>query len=324
MSFGIEFALGGLLQERLFLAGLLLGSLAYGQVPSEPATSAASSSSSIVSLSDSGIKPAQITPPENSADTDADIVVDPASLLPDLPALPHAKATLVGGTVERLDRVRDRLTVRVFGGGRTDVLFDPRTHVYRGGAVATIADLKTGDRVYMDTILDGTTVFARTIRLKSTQAMGESQGIVLKYGSGRGELSIRDSISPTPIKVRLSSSTRFLQGEKPVSASMLTTGSLVAIKFSSEGNGHDVAREISILALPDASYTFAGQVAHIDLRTGLLVINSASDHKTYEVYLDPSVSPDENLHAGATVTVLTNFQGSRYVARSLTIDSQGK
>jgi hypothetical protein len=105
---------------------------------------------------------------------------------------------------------------------------------------------------------------------------------------------------------------------------MLTAGSLVAIKFSSEGNGHDVAREISILALPGASYTFAGQVAHIDLRTGLLVINSSSDHKTYEVYLDPSVSPDENLHAGATVTAVTNFQGSRYVARSLTIDSQGK
>jgi hypothetical protein len=109
-----------------------------------------------------------------------------------------------------------------------------------------------------------------------------------------------------------------------VQSSTLTTGSLVALKFSSEGNGHEIAREISILALPGTRYTFAGQVVHVDLRTGLLVINSSTDHKTYEVYLDPSLSPDENLHTGAVVTVITNFEGSRYVARALSIDSQGK
>jgi hypothetical protein len=85
-----------------------------------------------------------------------------------------------------------------------------------------------------------------------------------------------------------------------------------------------VAREISILALPGTRYTFAGEIVHIDLRTGLLVINSSTDHKTYEVYLDPSVPPDDNLHPGSLVTVIANFEGSRYVARNLTINSQGK
>ena len=59
-------------------------------------------------------------------------MADPASLLPDLPPVPRAKATLIGGTVERLDRVRERVTVRVFGGGRMSVLYDPRTRVYLG------------------------------------------------------------------------------------------------------------------------------------------------------------------------------------------------
>ena len=306
---------------KFAFSSLLIGTFAYAQVPSEPAVSAATSA--VVSPESSSIKPVPAAEPETS--TDADIVADPASLLPDLPPVPRAKATLIGGTVERLDRVRDQVTVRVFGGGgRMKVLFDPRTRVYRGTAEATIADLKVGERVYLDTILDGDTVFARSVRLKTTPALGESQGVVVRYRSDRGELTIRDSISPQPVRVRLSSATRFLRGDRAVTASMLSEGSLVAVKFSSEGNGHDVAREISILALPGTRYTFAGQVVHIDLRTGLLVINSSTDHKTYEVYLDPYAPPDDNLHPGAVVTVVANFEGSRYVARSLTIDSQGK
>jgi len=305
---------------KFAFASVLLGSLACAQAPSEPASSSATSS--ILTASEGSIKPVPAATPESS--NDSDIVADPASLLPDLPRLPQAKATLIGGTVERLDRVRDQITVRVFGGGRMNILIDPRSRVYRGRTEGSLADLKVGERVYLDTVLDGDTVFARSIRLKTTQALGESQGVVVKYRSDRGELSIRDSISPTPVRVRLTSSTRYLQGERTVPASVLAEGSLVALKFGSEGNGHDVAREISILALPGTRYTFAGQIVHLDLRTGLLVINSSTDRKTYEVYLDSSVPPDDNLHAGAIVTVVANFEGSRYVARNVTINSQGK
>jgi len=305
---------------KFAVGSLLLSAFAYAQAPSEPTVSNATSS--IVSAPEGNIKPVPVAPPDMPAD--ADIVADPASLIPDLPRLPQAKATLIGGTVERLDRVRDQITVRVFGGGKMNVLFDPRSRVYRGSTEATLADLKVGERVYLDTILDGDTVFARSIRVKTTQAVGESQGVVLKYRADRGELSIRDSISPTPLRVKVNSATKFLQGDKPVSASMLAEGSLVGVKFGSEGNGHDVAREISILALPGTRYTFSGQVMHLDLRTGLLVINSSTDHKTYEVYLDSSTPPDDNLHAGSVVTVVANLEGSRYVARSLSIDSQNK
>jgi hypothetical protein len=309
-----------MLVTKFAVGGLLLGGLACAQVPSEPATSAATST--VISSADASIKPAPPAAPEPPPD--ADIVADPASLLPDLPGVPNAKATLIGGTVERLDRVRDQVTVRVFGGGRMNILFDPRTHVYQGQTPATLADLNVGQRIYLDTILDGNTVFARNIRLKPVQAVGESQGVVLKFRSDRGELTLRDSISPTPVRVRLSSSTRFMQGGRTVPASALLEGSLVAMKFGAEGNGHEIAREISILALPGARYTFYGQVLHIDLRTGLLALNSSTDHKTYEIYLDPSSAPDDNLQVGSVVTVITSFENSRYVARNVTINSQGR
>jgi uncharacterized protein DUF5666 len=260
--------------------------------------------------------------PDDSTDGNAEKTLDPASLLPDLPSLPPAKATLVGGTVDRLDRVQDQLTIHVFGGGKMRILFDTRTQVYRDGALASPASLRQGDRVYIDTILDGSVIFARSIRLKSTAPVGESQGTVIAYHNDRGELWLRDSLSPRSIKVRLTSSTRVVQAEHTVSPSALVPGTLVAVKFDSQPEGRDRAREITVLAVPGTSFTFTGQVTSLDLRNGLLVVTSTVNHRTYEIYLDQNaVAIDENLRPGAYVTVVTRFDGSRYVARNLSIDS---
>jgi len=315
------------LVAKIAMGSLFVCSLALAQSPTQAV--AANPSSEMVSSRESS--PATAAEPSIKllpkaapvTDMDADILVDPASLLPDPPRLPQAKATLIGGTLERLDRVRDQVTVRVFGGGRMNVLFDPRTRVFEGQKPGTIADLKVGERIYLDTILDGNTVFARSIRLKRVQAVGESQGVVLEYRAG-GELTLRDSISPTPIRVKVNGSTRFVQGNREVQANSLREGSLVAIRFSSEANGKDVAREISILASPGTAYTFAGQVLHIDLRTGLLVLSSSTDGKTYEIYLDPSAAPDDNLQVGSLVNIVTSYQDSKYIAKSLKIDSQAR
>jgi hypothetical protein len=267
------------------------------------------------------VQPAAIEPGEPAiSEIDSGISIDPASLLPDLPALPRKNATLVGGTLEKLDRVRDQLTLRVFGGGRTTALFDPRTRVFRGTKEVTIADLREGQRIYLDTILDGSTIFAKNVRLDAAAALGESRGVIVK--AVQGELSIQDGIAPFPVNVRLSSSTQFVQGDRTVPASTLVPGSLVDVTFASEGNGHDTAQKISILALPGTRYVFSGQVVHIDLRTGLLVLISSTDHKTYEIYLDPSFPPDGNLQPGSTVTAVTSFQDSRYVARNLAVQQQ--
>jgi hypothetical protein len=61
------------------------------------------------------------------------------------------------------------------------------------------------------------------------------------------------------------------------------------------------------------------------LRTGLLVLTSVTDRKTYEIYFDPSViSVDSDLRQGADVTVLTRFDGTRYLAQNVTINSPSK
>jgi len=247
-----------------------------------------------------------------------DIAVDAASLLPALPALAHTKVSLIGGTIYKLDRVRDEFTIQIFGGGKMKVYFDPRTHIYNDAGEASVADLRKGDRVSIDTVLDGSTVFARNIRLKST-ADGATQGIVVGYREDKGELTVRDALSPVPLKLHVTDKTRVLDHDRAVSADSLLRGTLVTVKFASQKDGRGFAQEISVLASPGASFTFVGHVTALDLSSGLLVLTSATDGKTYEIYLNPFVAAD-NLRQSADVTVLTRFEGNRYVAQSLTVN----
>jgi hypothetical protein len=281
-------------------------------VPESSATPSATSTPSIEIL-----RPAPTPTPDAT-----DVVIDPASLLPDLPKLPDAKASLIGGTVGRLDRVRDQITVQIFGGGKMKIFFDPRTHIYHDGAETSLADLHQGDHVYIETILDGSNVFARAIRLKTSTSAGESQGIITGYNDSKGELQLRDALSPQTIKIRITPQTRIVEGNRAASASRLAPGTLIAVKFGARKDGGEVASEVSVLAAPGDSFTFAGQVTAIDLRLGLMVLNSSTDHKTYEIYLDPSVlTIDESVRPSVDVTVLTRFEGNRYVARIITVNS---
>jgi hypothetical protein len=302
-----------------FLSCVLLGIVlaggsfaAFAQGPAVPSQNIVSSSTAAY-LSNDAIQP---------IGDDSPTTLDPASLLPDLPSLPPAKASLIGGTIQKLDRVRDEITVQIFGGGKMKIFFDTRTHIYEGRGQASTSDLHLGDRVYVDTILDGSAIFAKTIRLKTTVSAGESQGIVTSYRPDKQELVLRDVLSPRPLKIRLTPQTRIMQGDHAAPAGELVSGTLVAVKFGAQ-DGHDVAREVSVLAVPGASFTFAGRVTGLDLRLGLLVLTSSTDHRTYELSFDPSVvAIDDHLREAADVTVLTRFDGDRYVARSVTVNSQ--
>ncbi|MGB8113841.1 MAG: DUF5666 domain-containing protein [Candidatus Sulfotelmatobacter sp.] len=271
-------------------------------------------------LVSSGAKSRDVTDSIELAPEDTDAAIDPASLLPDLPSLPPAKATLIGGTIQKLDRVQDEMTVRAFGGGKVKISFDPRTRIDLGKALGSPGDLHQGDRVYVDTILDGSTVFAKNIRLRNAVEPGVSQGIVSSYRADRGELVLRDALSPRPMKLRLTSQTEIVHGGRAASAGQLVPGTLVSIQFGPQQDGVDVARQVSILAVPGGHFTFTGRVTGLDLRLGLLVITSSTDNKTYEIYFDPAlIQPDETLHESAQVTVLTRFDGNHYVARNMTV-----
>lgn len=299
---------------RCSLSGMVVASLCFAGLAQAQATP----SQNVVSSTDpASVSNVAIQPLAEGSET----TLDPASLLPDLPSLPPAKASLIGGTIDKLDRVRDEITVRVFGGGKMKIFFDTRTHIYEGGGQGATSDLHRGDRVYVDTILDGSTVFAKTIRLKTTASTGESEGIVTSYRADRGELAIRDVLSPRPLKIRVTPETRIIHGDHPGSASELASGTLVSVKFGPQQDGRDAAREVSVLAIPGGSFTFAGRVTGLDLRLGLLVLTSSTDNKTYEIYFDPAVvGADDNLRQAADVTVLTRFEGDRYVARSVTVN----
>jgi hypothetical protein len=282
--------------------------------------SAAQTPSPAQNMVSSATKSPDVNDPIEVIPEDSDASIDPASLLPDLPSLPPAKATLIGGTIQKLDRVRDEITVQAFGGGTVKIFFDPRTHIYLGTEQGS-TDLHQGDRVYVDTILDGSTIFAKNIRLRNGVVAGESQGIITSYNQDRGELVLRDALSPRPMKVRLTSQTKIVRLDHSSQPVQLVPGTLVNVKFGPQQNDRDVAREISVLAVPGGSFTFTGRVTGLDLRLGLLVITSSTDNKTYEIYFNPNlIQPDQSLHESAQVTVLTRFDGNRYVARSLTVN----
>jgi hypothetical protein len=291
---------------------IVLVGLSFGQIT--PAESVVSAPSASLSAPEEAAQPSV---------ADSDNALDPASLLPDLPSIAAGKSTLVGGTIERLDRVQDRLTVRVFGGDSMKILFDTRTGIYRDGDKVTASDLRQGDRVYVDTILDGNAIFARNIRLKGSPSVGESQGVIVSFHPEKGDLLIRDAISPHPFKVRVTSSTRLTKDGRATNSTALTAGTLVAVRFSASQKGTGIASEVSLLASNGASFTFGGQVTFLDLHNGLLVLMSSTDHKSYEIYLDPSqVRVDDSLRAGVDVTILTRFDGSHYVARRVDVNAR--
>ncbi|HWG86828.1 MAG TPA: hypothetical protein VN679_03520, partial [Candidatus Acidoferrales bacterium] len=96
----------------------------------------------------------------------------------DPPPFPSGGTTLVGGTIRDVDRIRNRMVVNVFGGGRWKVSFDERTHIFRNGAETTQLALKKGERVYVDTMLDPTNhdILARNIRVGVATPPADASG----------------------------------------------------------------------------------------------------------------------------------------------------
>jgi hypothetical protein len=252
--------------------------------------------------------------------------VGPAKLrafsLPGVPPLPAGKATLLGGTIQRVDPIRDRLVLKVFGGSRTAVLFDERTRVFRDGKGASLDDLKNGERAYVDTTLDGTDIFARNIRISEQAPTGQSSGQIVDFRPGSGELIVRDTISPEPVKMRLAGNAVILHGDRNARPAELQRGTLVNLAFT-PGNGKTpIVRRISILATPGTAFVFSGRIDYLDLHRGILVLVDPRDNKSYEVHFDPEARHlTRDLRQGAEITVQASFDGRRYESRNITANS---
>lgn len=243
-----------------------------------------------------------------------------------LPAAPKGRSTVEGGTIRSVDPVRDQLILSVYGTKPMKILYDERTQVYRDGVKAPLSDLHAQDHASVETVLDGTKIFALSIHMLSQAPEGEAQGQVVSYDAGAGVLTVMAALSHQPITLHVPAGTSVVGvGQLTVSSPSaglqdLVKGTLVSVKFDSSNNGRGVARQISILAVPGSSFVFTGNVVSLDLAANRLVLLDPKDDQTYTIVFDRSRFPmSRDLHVGTHVTVTTNFDGSHYVANEAKI-----
>lgn len=239
---------------------------------------------------------------------------------PDLPPSPKGKTTVIGGAIRNVDRLQDKLTLNVYGGRDMKIFFDARTEIYRDGQRVALSDLKPGERISVETLLDGEAVFARSIHMLTQSLDGECRGQVVSFNRADGVLSIRDGIAPDAIKVHIPATAVIVgQGQETASAANLGPGALVDVTFASDGDGRAVARQVSILATPGTPFVFSGVVDFLDFHSGLLVIHDPRDDKKYEISFAPEQSKRGELREGIGVSVTAAFDGSRYKAQQITV-----
>ncbi len=237
----------------------------------------------------------------------------------DLPPLPPAQVTLIGGTVTSLDEVMNQMAFLPFGTKKQmRVHFDTRTRFFRDGAPISEREIRQGQRVYLDTMLNGDRVFAKTIWIRSAVEEGNSRGQVLRVDPDRRELTVRDELSDQAVKMQISPSTVVRRGNQQVSLNDVAIGALVSLSFGAQRE----VREISLLATPGSVFTFAGQVTYLDLSRKLIAIANRSDSKTYDIYMD-AIAPNvlRQLRDGVNVNVSAVFDGTQYAARSVDFQS---
>lgn len=265
--------------------------------------------------------------PVTSASTGTVAAGPPATGLsePGLPPVPQGASTVIGGEIREVDPVLDTLTLKVPGGHEQKIFFDARTKLYRDGVQTSLEQLHAGQHASVETTLDGSDVFAVSIRMLTHAPTGECQGQVLSYDPGNGNLSIRSTLSTMPIKLRVPPGTSITRGgqaaQAPGSAgsSDLVPGALVEAIFASGHSGRGIARSITVLAQPGTAFEFRGTVSYLNLSTGKLTLLDPRNHKTYPISFDLSTVPAaRGLHEGEAVTVTAGFDGRTYTARKIT------
>jgi len=245
--------------------------------------------------------------------------MDPTDPLFGVPPLPKGQVSLIGGTVQKIDRLRNRVAVRTFGGGKKmTVAFDERSHIYRDGVETTERGIRQGDRVYVDTMLDNGKLFARNIRVVTNLKPTDARGQITSYDPRSGEMTVRDELTTATVNFRVGHDT-VVKGGGGQGAMELVPGSLVNVRFSPDPRSRATAREIEILAVPGNTFTFAGKVRYLDMSRRTIAIENITDNKTYELQFDPGVVTN-NITVGSDVNVAAVFNGAGYKAKTVAVN----
>jgi len=235
----------------------------------------------------------------------------------DFPPLSRGPLSLIGGTVIKVDPIRDRVVLRAFGGKDITVDFDVRTKILRAEAPVPTRELRPGARIYADTSLVNGRVFAKTIRISADAATGEANGQVTAYDPSARKLKIRNAVASEPLEVRITPETKIRSGDRTVEPSQLAEGTLLHVAFQARDHAN-LATQIDIQALPGSTFTFAGKMTFVDLRAGYVAIADQSGSNSYEVAVDHlATSVKRALKEGADVVVHAKFDGQKYQAQSI-------
>jgi hypothetical protein len=256
----------------------------------------------------------------DSSATSGALVTDGHDPILDPAPVPRTTTTLVGGIITGVDRMRNRLTLHIFGGNRWTVNFDERTHIFHNGAETTQLALKKGERVYVDTQLDNNRhdIFARNIRVGVAELPADADGQIIAIDTRHNELTLRDSLNSVPVRFAVDPETRISSGQTPAAFKDVKPGTLVHVRFAASSPNRGLAREISIIAIPGSTFTFAGKVTFLDLHRGLIAVQNSTDDKNYEIHFAPSAVSNRNeLGVGRDVLVRATFEGTRYMAQSV-------
>jgi hypothetical protein len=250
-----------------------------------------------------------------------------ASFLPPLPLAPSGKSTVIGGVIRSIDPVLDEMTLGVYGNGKPmKIYFDQRTKFYRDGVKTPLDDMRPNDHASVETLLDGDMVFAASVHMLSGSPEGDCQGQVLAFDPRNGEVTVRNSLSGAPIKLRVEPRTTIARIGQPAFSSSVTgtsdlmMGALISVKFRSDNRGNGIADSISILATPGSGFYFAGNVTYLDVHEGMMAITDPRDQRSYTIAFNPTSFPaSRNLHVGSRVGATASFNGKQYVASKLDV-----
>ncbi len=245
---------------------------------------------------------------------------------PDLPPLPQGKSTILGGEIYRVDPVMDEFQLKVYGEKPMKIFFDERTEVYRDGKRIPLHDLGPATHASVQTMLDGTIVFAASIHILSTQPEGEYEGRVLSYDAGTGVLNLTTEPNRPAFRLVVSNRTTFKRVGQAVFSSAasgpadLAPGSLVQVEFDSNNRGQGVVTEVSVLAAPGASFVFSGTIAELNLAAGTLAVEDPRDNQSYQISFDAHAEISQRLSIGEHVRIAADYDGEKYVATGITIE----
>jgi hypothetical protein len=221
-----------------------------------------------------------------------------------------------------VDRIRNRILVQPYGGDNSMWMrFDERTHIFRDGRETTILTLKPGDRIYADTQTVDSFVFARNVRARSSSAPAQAIGQIVSVNEKRDTVSMTDSMTRQTVSFSVTPRTAIKAANG--STDYLRPGTVVSVAFVPSAEGAGEASEVEILAVPGMKFTFAGRISYIDLSSGTIAVDNASDGKNYNLQLGGLRGPKrEELHVGSAISATTTFDGRQYLIQDFSITAQ--